>query len=92
VPGPRAILTSGNNNSHVILAQEEWVHPSVAGVPGGFDFDTGANGLLIDRVINEAINKAGVVASEIVAVSTTSMREGIVLYDEDGEALCVPQC
>jgi len=68
-------------------AQEEWTHPVVEGVPGGLDFATGPNGALIDRVIGRAIEDAGLRAEDIAAVSTTSMREGFVLYDTDGEVL-----
>ncbi|WP_434290828.1 FGGY family carbohydrate kinase [Celeribacter sp. SCSIO 80788] len=68
-------------------AQEEWVHPAVEGVPGGLDFTTGPNGELIDRVIARSIVAAEISAGEIAAVSTTSMREGIVLYDDAGEVL-----
>lgn len=68
-------------------AQEEWGHPAVEGVPGGLDFTTGPNGALIDRVIARAIAAAEISAGEIAAVSTTSMREGIVLYDDAGEVL-----
>lgn len=68
-------------------AQEEWVHPAIDGVPGALDFDTGANGALIDRVVGQAISDAGLDADDIAAVSTTSMREGIVLYDAKREAI-----
>ena len=69
------------------LAHEEWSHPAVAGVPGGLDFDTAANGLLIDRVIAASLAHAGLGAEAIAAVSTTSMREGVVLYDETDSAI-----
>ncbi len=68
-------------------AQEEWGHPAVEGIPGGLDFTTGPNGELIDRVIARSIVAAEISAEEIAAVSTTSMREGIVLYDDAGEVL-----
>lgn len=73
--------------SPVGLAQEEWTHPAVAGVPGALDFDTKANGDLVDRIVGRAIAEAGIPASDIAAVSTTSMREGVVLYDADGTVL-----
>lgn len=79
----RAIVYDLTGNI-VGLAQEEWVHPQVDGVPGGLDFVTEANGLLLDRVIRMAISAAKVDADEISAVSTTSMREGFVLYDKAG--------
>jgi len=64
-------------------AQEEWAHPVAPDAPGGLDFVTDRNGALIDRVIRRAIADAGVSAGRIAAVATTSMREGIVLYDEN---------
>ncbi|MGY6697145.1 MAG: FGGY family carbohydrate kinase [Roseinatronobacter sp.] len=68
-------------------AQEEWTHPIAQAAPGGFDFSTGINGILIDRVIRQAIQNAGVRTERIAAVATTSMREGIVLYDENDAVL-----
>jgi len=64
-------------------AQEEWTHPVAQAAPGGFDFLAEKNGRLIDRVIRQAIENAGVQAERVAAVATTSMREGIVLYDEN---------
>ncbi|MDX8454263.1 FGGY family carbohydrate kinase [Mesorhizobium sp. VK9D] len=71
----------------VSLAQEEWSHPAVPDVPGGFDFAAEVNGALVDRVIGKAIHEANLSSSEIAAVSTTSMREGVVLYDAAGTVL-----
>ncbi len=68
-------------------AQEEWAHASVEGVPGGLDFEAERNGALIDRVIKKAIQKAGLEPADIAAISTTSMREGFVLYDENSKVL-----
>ncbi len=65
------------------LGQEEWSHPAVPGAPGGLDFDTAANGPLLDRVIAEALRQAGLQPGDIAAVACTAMREGFVLYDED---------
>jgi autoinducer 2 (AI-2) kinase len=67
--------------------QREWTHRPDPGVPGSFDFDARGNGELIDQVIAEAIAKSGLQAGAIRAVSTTSMREGIVVYDRDGNEL-----
>lgn len=68
-------------------AQEEWVHPIVKGIPGAMEFDTHHNGALIDRVIRKALRISGLSPDQIKAVSTTSMREGFVLYDAGGEVL-----
>ena len=55
--------------------------PREPGVPGSQVFDTAANWELICACIAEAIDLAAVDASAIRAVATTSMREGMVLYD-----------
>lgn len=85
--GSGRAIVYGSDGSIAGLAQEEWSHPAAPGVPNGLDFDTAANGALIDRVIAGAIARAGIGAAEIKAVSTTSMREGVVLYDAEGRAL-----
>lgn len=68
-------------------AQQEWSHKADPAVPGSFDFDTATNGRLIDTVIARAIERSGLDPRAISAISTTSMREGIVIYDEAGEEL-----
>ena len=68
-------------------AQREWTHRAEPGVPGSFSFDTRENADLIDAVVREALERAALPAAAIKAVSTTSMREGIVLYDAEGEEL-----
>ena len=69
------------------IAQHEWVHKSEAGVPDSmrFDYDTGWR--LTCKCIQEAIAKAGIDASEIAAVTASSMREGIVAYDKEGKEI-----
>lgn len=68
-------------------AQQEWVHPPVPGVPGSLDFDAVRNGDLMDRVMAGAIKAANIDAGSVIAVAATSMREGMVLYDESGKEL-----
>ncbi len=50
-------------------------------------FDTQSNWKLISPCIRNAIERAGLQSSDIKAVSATSMREGMVLYDEDGQEI-----
>src|SRR5690606_20478092 len=69
------------------FAQREWTHRPEPGVPGSVNFDTSRNGALIDEVIAEALSKAGLSGSDIRADSTTSIREGVVLYDKSGKQL-----
>jgi len=69
------------------IGQREWSHRSEAGVPGSMGFDTAEGWRLTTECIREAVLKAGIRSSEIAAVSSTSMREGIVLYDREGREL-----
>ena len=66
------------------VSQREWSHREPPGVPGGQDFDVDANWLAIAACIRDALRRANANAADIAAVSTTSMREGVVLYDSRG--------
>ena len=66
------------------IGQREWSHPGLAGVPGSQIFDTTRNWRLIGDCIRDALASGGVAAHEIAAVSSSSMREGMVLYDAAG--------
>ncbi len=71
----------------VAVAQEEWTHLSDPRYPGSMEFDCAANWNLLVGCIRRALASAGLPASAIGAVSATSMREGIVLWDRDGREL-----
>ncbi len=71
----------------VAMAQREWSHRGQAGVPGSQVFDTDGNWKLICECIRAVLESPGVDASAIRAVSTTSMREGMVLYDRSGREI-----
>jgi len=66
-------------------ASREWTHREEPGFPGSMTFDREANWGLLVEAIREALAK--VERPNVVAVSTTSMREGIALYDEAGREL-----
>jgi len=68
----------------VAVSQVEWVHHEPPGVPGGQDFDVHANWRAIAGCIRDALQQAGADGADIAAVSATSMREGMVLYDSRG--------
>src|SRR4051794_32681309 len=73
------------------LAQREWSHAAVNGVPGSQAFDADHNWQLICECIRECLAIWGGDPHGIAAVSSTSMREGIVLYDgRDREIWAVP--
>lgn len=69
------------------VGQREWSHPPVEGVPGSQSFDTTRNWGLIGDCIREALAMAGASSTSIAAISTTSMREGMVLYDASGREI-----
>jgi len=73
--------------SQISVAQKEWIHLEEPGVPNSMGFDTKTNWELTVWCIQESLKNAHLQGSDIVAVSATSMREGIVLYDKEGKAL-----
>lgn len=68
----------------VAISQRSWEHDPEPGIPGSMSFATDRNWTLILEIIREAIAEAGISGTDIAAVSSTSMREGIVLLDSDG--------
>lgn len=72
--------TFGNQ---IAIAQYEWEHISEAGVAGSMGFDFVRGWELAKRCIRESIATSGINPTEIAAVSASSMREGIVVYDGD---------
>ena len=82
----RAILFD-EDGRQVAVAQREWSHPALPGFPGSQVFDTARNWPLVTACIREALAESGVPASSVAAVSSTSMREGMVLYDAAGREI-----
>lgn len=82
----RAVLFDLEGNQ-VAVAQKEWIHKSNPSFPGSMEFDTDYNWQLLVEAIREVLFKADVVPNDVLAVSATSMREGIVLYDVAGQEL-----
>jgi autoinducer 2 (AI-2) kinase len=72
--------TLGNQ---IAIAQYEWEHIAEKGVAGSMGFDFIRGWELAKRCIRESIAIAKITPSEIVAVSASSMREGIVVYDNE---------
>ena len=82
----RAVIfdTKGNQIS---MGQREWAHLQEEGVPNSMSFEYEKNWMLVCECIKESINAADINAEDILALSATSMREGIVVYDKDGKEL-----
>lgn len=73
--------------NQIAIAQYEWEHIAEAGVSGSMGFDFAVGWELAKRCICESIATAKITPSEIIAVSTSSMREGIIVYDGDKREL-----
>src|SRR6202789_3823704 len=82
----RAVLFT-ETGAQVAAGQREWTHHEPAGVPGGQDFDGPAGWQAIPACIRDALRDAGATGADIAAVAPTSMREGMVLYDRDGQEI-----
>ena len=82
----RAVIFDTKGNQ-IASHQREWTHLEEEGVPNSMAFDFEKNWVLTCECIKEAIKKAEIKAEDILALSATSMREGIVLYDENGAEL-----
>lgn len=82
----RAIIfdTLGNQIS---IAQYEWTHLAQEGVSGSMGFDFRAGWELAKKCIKESIAHADIDVEQIIAVSASSMREGIVVYDKNKNEL-----
>jgi autoinducer 2 (AI-2) kinase len=82
----RAVLFT-EEGAQVAIGQREWSHAPLPGAPGSQVFDTSRNWQLICECIREALSRAGIAPGDVAAVSSTSMREGMVLYDRDGQEI-----
>ncbi|MDT2767624.1 autoinducer-2 kinase [Globicatella sulfidifaciens] len=82
----RAILFDLNGNQKYI-EQVEWEHLNDPNIPGSMDFDYQNNWQLIRQCIRNVIEKNDINSKNILALATTTMREGFVLYDHNGQEL-----
>ena len=82
----RAVLFDLEGNQ-LGCVQEEWEHKEDPRFPGSMDFDWAHNWQLASGCIRGVLKETGVDPKAIAAVSTTCMREGILLYDKDGDLI-----
>lgn len=80
----RVILFDTLGNEYCV-SQSEWTHKEDSRYPGSMDFDIDTNFDIITDLISETLTKSNVEPQDIAAISTTSMREAIVLYDKNGK-------
>ena len=82
----RAVLFNADGEQ-LACEQHEWSHAEDPRYPGSMDFDWVYNWELACDCIKKTIAKANIAKEAIVGVSTTCMREGIVLYDKNGQEI-----
>jgi len=70
------------------IGQEEWYHIEEEDIPNSMSFNFQKNWGLVCRCIKKAMLSANIEdESEIKAVTASSMREGIIVYDKFGNEL-----
>ncbi len=69
------------------IGQREWSHAALPGAPGSQVFDTTRGWQLVCQCIASALEDSGLAARDIAAVSSSGMREGMVLWDRDGREI-----
>lgn len=79
----RAVLFDKKGNQ-IGVSQVEWSHVTNEQYPGSMNFDCETNWRLVAGCVRDVFKETGVDPKEIKAISATSMREGIVLYDREG--------
>ena len=82
----RAVLFS-EQGEQAGCVQREWSHREDPRYPGSMDFDWTHNWGLASECVRGVLKETGVDPASVAAVSTTCMREGIVLYDGDGKEI-----
>jgi autoinducer 2 (AI-2) kinase len=75
------------DGTQIAVAGREWSHATISTAPGSRVFDTETNWNLVCQSTREAIDRAKIKPEQIRAVSATSMREGMVLYDANGKEI-----
>lgn len=82
----RAVIFD-TKGKQIECVQQEWKHLEDPKYPGSMNFDWKKNWQSAKHCISEVIKKASIANTDIAAVSTTCMREGIILYDKAGKEL-----
>jgi autoinducer-2 kinase len=82
--GCRAVVFSDEGRP-LAAAGRRWAPPADPDQPGAVDFDPRAAWALIAECVRHSL--AGVRAGDVAAVSATSVRGGLVLFDAAGEEL-----
>lgn len=71
--------------TQVAAAARDWQHDADPRYPGSMDFVFDRNWQLITECVREVLDRAQASGDQVLALSTTAMREGIVLVDAQGK-------
>ncbi|MDD2698126.1 MAG: autoinducer-2 kinase [Arcobacteraceae bacterium] len=82
----RAILFD-TKGEQIAVDQEEWTHQSDENIPNSMNFDYQNNWIIVKECIKNVLLKSQINPNDILALSSSSMREGIVLYDENNNEI-----
>jgi len=82
----RAVIFDLEGNQ-IGVSQHEWEHHEDPRFPGSMDFDWIHNWKLASQCIRDVLKETKIDPADISAISTTSMREGIVLYDSSNKEI-----
>lgn len=75
------------DGNQISVSQQEWTHNEDPQYPGSMDFDVATNYDIMMRCVKDSIKESKINPKDIIAISSTAMREGIVLYDKDGKEI-----
>lgn len=82
----RTIILDLDGNQ-ISVSQREWLPKADPRYTGSQDFDTVEAWQLLRETLNESFKKANIDPSQVAAVTATSMREGIVLYNKNKDVI-----
>lgn len=82
----RAVIFTADGAQRACV-QREWTHREDPRFPGSMDFAWNHNWSLAVDCIRGVLAQSGIAPEDIAGISTTCMREGIVLYDEAGDEI-----
>jgi autoinducer 2 (AI-2) kinase len=82
----RAVIFN-RSGTQIASAQKEWSYNTLNKYPGSQIFDTKTNWQLICSCVRNVLLSSKVNPHSIQAISATSMREGMVLYDSSGKEI-----
>lgn len=82
----RAVLFN-TEGEQIGCSQSEWSHYEDPSWPGSMDFDWVFNWSLVCTCIKEVLADSKIDPKDIAGISTTCMREGIILYNQEGKEI-----